>query len=333
MPFDTETVSSLPQVIAQRNGPLSLAPAQHLPMWLPGFTAPDGWTPTSSGDVPTTQMIVRRLDPDSQWDGCEILNLYRVPGEVPRDVVFADADRALRDGGARDILTTAIGTPASDRMITARVTGVLDVQPRPLWAQYSYYVVHSAGGTALIEQVIMVGLDVLDRLGLDVQSLSDALHRSVLASIEQSHTLRADVMARYGAPATDGPSMSVLRVNYVTDFYYGDPAVVVTLDGAGVVEMLSAVQTAVNEGSSMLEHDGVVHRFRIEAGAADIDLQPSHTVWRVDAAKAVEIGEYLKTLVAAGSGHQYVDMVTPAETLILSRDEYVGIVFPWEQPD
>lgn len=211
MPLDPEAVSSLPQVIAQRNGPLSLSPAQHLPMWLPGFTAPDGWTPASSGDVPTTQMLVRRLHADSQWDGCEILNLY-------------------------------------------------------------------------------------------------------------------------AAPATDGQPTTVLRVNYVTKFYYGDPAVVVTLDGAGVGKMLAAVQTAVAEGSSVLEHDGVLQEFRIEDGAADIDLQPTHTVWRLDLSKAVEIGEYLKTLVTAGSGHQYVDMVTPAETLILSRDEYVGIVFPWEQP-
>lgn len=46
--------------------------------------------------------------------------------------------------------------------------------------------------------------------------------------------------------------MSVIRVNFVTDFYYGDPAVVVTLDGLGVDEMLAAVQSAVSKVSSVL---------------------------------------------------------------------------------
>ena len=132
--------------------------------------------------------------------------------------------------------------------------------------------------------------------------------------------------------------MSVIRTNYVTDFYYSDPAVVVTLDGAGVEEMLAAVQTAVREGSSVLENDGVVQEFRIQPGAADIDMEPTRIVWRLDAAKATEIAEYLETLRtpedpgAIDPGHQYVDMVTPIETLILSRDEYVDTVFPWEQP-
>lgn len=42
--------------------------------------------------------------------------------------------------------------------------------PRPLWAQYTYFVVESEGGTALIEQVIMVGLDVVEQLKAEVRS-------------------------------------------------------------------------------------------------------------------------------------------------------------------
>jgi len=32
------------------------------------------------------------------------------------------------------------------------------------------------------------------------------------------------------------------------------------------------------------------------------------------------------------SGHFYVDMSTPTETLVVSRDEYVDVIYPWQPP-
>ena len=84
------------------------------------------------------------------------------------------------------------------------------------------------------------------------------------------------------APTNGGPSVSVIRVNYLTDFYYGDPAVLVALDGAGVGEMLDAVRTALTRGSAALDHDGVLQEFHIQPGAADIAMNPTHLVWRLD---------------------------------------------------
>jgi len=84
-----------------------------------------------------------------------------------------------------------------------------------------------------------------------------------------------------------------------------------------------------------LEHAGVVHEFHIESDAADIELQPTHVVWRLDQSRATEI---IEDLTGLGDGehracHQYVDdMHSPAEVLILSRDEYVDVIYPWEQP-
>lgn len=129
--------------------------------------------------------------------------------------------------------------------------------------------------------------------------------------------------------------MSVLRVNYLTSFHYGDDVVLVTMDRSGVYELQAALRDATEHGTSRLEHDGVVHEFRIESGAADIDLQPTHVVWRVDPERATEIIEDLASL---GEGehrpcHQYVDdMLAPAEVLILSRDEYVDVIYQWQQP-
>jgi hypothetical protein len=32
------------------------------------------------------------------------------------------------------------------------------------------------------------------------------------------------------------------------------------------------------------------------------------------------------------AGHFYVDMTSPAETLVISRDEYTDVVYPWVSP-
>ncbi|MGH3958653.1 hypothetical protein [Mycobacterium sp.] len=127
--------------------------------------------------------------------------------------------------------------------------------------------------------------------------------------------------------------MSVIRINFLTEFYYGDDAVLLTMDGAGVDQFRAALSDADADGSSRLEHDGVTHEFRIEPGAADLDLEETHVVWRLDHVKAVEIINDLAVLSEKGrDGHQYVDISTPAQTLVVSRDEYVDVVYPWLSP-
>jgi hypothetical protein len=65
-------------------------------------------------------------------------------------------------------------------------------------------------------------------------------------------------------------------------------------------------------------------QFVIQVGAADIELGEHRVVWRLDHAKAVEIVAHLTAMTSNdGPGHDYVDIVTPTNTLVLSRDEYV----------
>jgi len=85
-----------------------------------------------------------------------------------------------------------------------------------------------------------------------------------------------------------------------------------------------AFNDAVRLGSSQLEHGGVTHEFVMQAGAADVEVGEGRVVWRLDHPKAVEIVDDLKALADGdGPGHNYVDISTPTNTLVLSRDEYV----------
>jgi hypothetical protein len=128
--------------------------------------------------------------------------------------------------------------------------------------------------------------------------------------------------------------MSVIRVKFLPGFHYGDDAVLLTLDGGGVDAFSAALKDAERLGSSRLEHDGVTQEFRIESGAADVELDPNHVVWRLDHAKAVEVIRDLAALSSAGpaGAHFYVDMASPADTLVVSRDEYVDVIYPWQSP-
>jgi archaellin len=127
--------------------------------------------------------------------------------------------------------------------------------------------------------------------------------------------------------------MSVIRVNFLDGFDYGDDAVLLTMDGAGVDTLRATVVEAINSGSSQLDHDGVTHIFQIEAGAASIDLDPTRIVWHLDRSKAHELELDLEVLTNDGeAGHNYIDISAPAPTLVVSRDEYVDVVYPWIDP-
>jgi hypothetical protein len=118
--------------------------------------------------------------------------------------------------------------------------------------------------------------------------------------------------------------MNIIRVGFVPEFDWGDDVVLLAMDSAGVDTFLATLNHAAQQGSSRLDHGGLIHEFFIEPGAAaDIELHDDRVVWRLDHTKAAEIIEKLAAL-RAGRGHHYVDdMSTPTETLVLSRDEYV----------
>ena len=127
--------------------------------------------------------------------------------------------------------------------------------------------------------------------------------------------------------------MTVIRVNYLPKFDFGYDAVLLTMDGAGVNTFRGALSDAIRRGTSQLEHEGVTHTFLIQASRADIDLDQTRVIWHLDPTKAREVADNLAPLAGPGnSGHNYVDMLSPAPTLVVSRDEYVDFDYPWITP-
>jgi hypothetical protein len=92
-----------------------------------------------------------------------------------------------------------------------------------------------------------------------------------------------------------------------------------------VKTVLAAPTQAEQQGSARLAHGGTIHQFLIEPGAADIEFHDGTVVWRFDHAKTAEIIELLTEITESANtaGHHYVDISTPAKTLVLSHNEYL----------
>jgi len=128
-----------------------------------------------------------------------VLNLYRVPGTVPETVVLSNADRTLRDCGARDIEVSKFDVPLHYRLIATRSTGAMQIGTRAVRAEYNYFAVNATAGAALIEQIVLVAAEAYSDLASDIEVLTAGLLRSLLASIDSA--TRQPASPRTSCPA------------------------------------------------------------------------------------------------------------------------------------
>lgn len=125
--------------------------------------------------------------------------------------------------------------------------------------------------------------------------------------------------------------MSVIHAELVERLHFGDDAVLLAMDSAGVVDVLTAATQASQQGSAQLHHGPTLYQFLIEAGAADVEFSDGTVIWRLDSAVAAEIVSLLTEMHDhPGSGHHYVDISKPADMLVLSQNEYPPDLLPPE---
>lgn len=106
----------------------------------------------------------------------------------------------------------------------------------------------------------------------------------------------------------------------------GVPAILLSADRDGMRVFQSAVRSAQESGTAAFAFDSVSHTVVRHDGAADIELGPQTVLWRFDSARLTDILDLLAPLIDSETpGHQYVDDIrSPAETLVLSVDEYLS---------
>jgi hypothetical protein len=179
-------VSSLAEVIAALSGQLILVPPAGLEMWLPDLVVPVGWAADAVDGARATRVLARRRPGGERWDGCEILNVYRVPGRVLESVVVNNATRSLREAGANDIRTQRLATVPRHGLIATRSSGTLHSDTRTARSHFNHYVFNTDAGAALVEQVIAVSTDAYAALADEVVNLTENLYQSLTARIDRA---------------------------------------------------------------------------------------------------------------------------------------------------
>ncbi len=105
----------------------------------------------------------------------------------------------------------------------------------------------------------------------------------------------------------------------------GDPAILLNTDQDGIRMFQMAVSLAHDNGEATFEFEGIIHRVVREDGAADIELGTRRVTWSFDDAGLAEMLDLMVPMVnSSRPGHQYVDLKSPVEVLVLSHDEYNG---------
>jgi hypothetical protein len=120
--------------------------------------------------------------------------------------------------------------------------------------------------------------------------------------------------------------VSRIDVSLKPAFYFGGDAVLVAMDGDGLKIFHEAVAQALLRDPQQpldLVHGDVTHTFSIDPEAAVITLDSQSVSWRLPISTLTDMLPKLDALGRSSKpGHHYVDLDGPADTLVLSLNEY-----------
>ena len=161
---------------------------------MPALITPPTWMIADAAGDTATRLLMRRLSNGGQWDGCEALNLYRVPRPLPEQLVLDNADRILRDSHATDISACRLDVEPHGgfSVIATRASGTLRTGKRLVHSHFTNYVVTTAADSALIEQAILISDDMRPALDSEAVELTENLHHALRASLNVPRPVAAN---------------------------------------------------------------------------------------------------------------------------------------------
>jgi hypothetical protein len=118
---------------------------------------------------------------------------------------------------------------------------------------------------------------------------------------------------------------AIVRVASLEEFKFGRAAVLAAMNVSGLDVFAAALRQARKQGFARLDTEGRIHIFRLEVGAAAVDLLDDlddRVEWRLDPDTMDEVLAMLAGMRNHSPCHNYVDISRPVDTLVLSLDEY-----------
>jgi hypothetical protein len=179
-------LSSVAAVAARRVHDLIELSPDDVPHPLTMVGAPPGWrlAHTTGGAAGPARMLVYGPRPDGSWQGCDTIRAFTFTGELPAEVIRANADCTLRSLAGEQITAAALAAPQAATAV--RASGYFTAGRR-FWAQLSNYVADPTPRRRglLLEHSVMVDADAAAGLSADIAHLSDAYHHAFLHVADQ----------------------------------------------------------------------------------------------------------------------------------------------------
>jgi len=73
------------------------------------------------------------------------------------------------------------------------------------------------------------------------------------------------------------PKTSIIRVTHLPKIHLGEDAVLLAMNTAGLDALSAALEQVRKHGACRLKHQEHTHHFRVQAGAADLELHDERT--------------------------------------------------------
>jgi hypothetical protein len=323
-----QAVGSIIDMVSRYVTDLTPIGPDELAAWLAALPVPTGWQIGRADNSPVqpTRTIVHCRDSLAGWDACETINVFRFTGVPPHDIIRFNADRTLRACGAHHITIHPVQTPAGATMTAIRSSGYLTLtKQQSIWTQHSTYIAGDDTQGLLVEHGIFAVPDRQAGLRDDITELSNAVRDTfvaTMAAVPEQHVHTPSSPGTGDLPPSEGAKMAIFRIGFFAGYDDGYDAVLVGADRDGMRMLQSAARSARDNGSASFEFDTIKHHILRQGGAADIELGPQNVVWRFDDAALAEMLDLIEPLVdIIKPAHNYLDLNSPAETLILSVDE------------
>ena len=115
----------------------------------------------------------------------------------------------------------------------------------------------------------------------------------------------------------------MIKMEFLQDFKEG-PVVLVAMDAEGVSELLDALAKSNDVDTSRFNvGNGITLKIALYCKAS-VEFDALGITWEIPRDRVADITDKARALRAFdGPSHHYVDWDTPADTLVLSKDEYV----------
>lgn len=180
-------IKSVANVVARHVDHLEQLPVECLPAWLMRITPPIGWHIGRFADNRNapSRIAVHGSEDRGRGYGCETINIFRLSGMPPLQILTDNADCTLQDLGATGVATKTLPLQQESGMMGVRSSGYIHIHGNSVWAQYSNYIANSEGREEgiLIEHGIFIEICALHRLHDDITNLTNAVYHEFFAAL------------------------------------------------------------------------------------------------------------------------------------------------------